>query len=299
MSVGSALRLVIGDWVTLIASYIIAKGFDYYKKPELNFDLNDLSIRNPHVEDIINPSKLVMFFCIITCLVIIGIQMFKGRLLTFDTHQVFMGVLFSYFFSSVIASLMKNFIGKARPDFIDVCKPDPMKVAQQLQMYNDTNSPDYILRTIFNTSVCTGVEKDINTGTESFPSSHSSSSFSIMGYLSLYIAGQVHLLNRKCNLWKFLIVSIPSLFALFVAISRVHDHRHHPTDVIAGSLLGIISAALTYFYFFPSLKDPNCDIPYQDRKDKTSNQMNQMNQVNHMNNMNQMNQMNQMGIHLK
>jgi len=47
-------------------------------------------------------------------------------------------------------------------------------------MYNDTNNPNYSLRTVFDTSVCTADVGLIYNGTESFPSSHSQSKESIL-----------------------------------------------------------------------------------------------------------------------
>lgn len=40
--------------------------------------------------------------------------------------------------------------------------------------------------------------------------------------------------------------SLPSCGAVFVAASRVSDYWHHPTDVLAGSILGIIVAYVSY-----------------------------------------------------
>ena len=35
------------------------------------------------------------------------------------------------------------------------------------------------------------------------------------------------------------------LYAIFTAISRITDHKHHPTDVMAGAILGSVLAAAT------------------------------------------------------
>jgi len=135
-------------------------------------------------------------------------------------------------------------------------------------MYNDTNNPNYSLRTVFDTSVCTADVSLIYNGTESFPSSHSQKVFSLMTYLTLYIAGQVHLLDNRCCLWKWFVSSVPIFYATFVAVSRISDHRHHPSDVAVGSFIGIVVSIMVYYFYYPSLKSPNCDIPYQDRKNK-------------------------------
>jgi len=44
-----------------------------------------------------------------------------------------------------------------------------------------------------------------------------------------------------------------ALIGVYICVSRVSDNKHHPSDVIAGALLGVVSALLvvctqpTYF----------------------------------------------------
>jgi len=87
-----------------------------------------------------------------------------------------------------------------------------------------------------------------------------------MSYIALYMAGQIHLFDGKCYLWKYCVVSVPYVFSIAISLSRVFDYRHHWEDVTVGSLIGLIVGTFTYFYYYPSLKDKNCDIPYQNRK---------------------------------
>lgn len=63
-------------------------------------------------------------------------------------------------------------------------------------------------------------------------------------------------MDNRGEAWKTLLVMIPSLAATLVAVSRIMDARHHPFDVITGSLLGIICACISYRQYFPSLNEP-------------------------------------------
>jgi len=92
-------------------------------------------------------------------------------------------------------------------------------------------------------------------GFRSFPSGHSSSAFAGLFYLSLYLTGKMHVLDSRGEVWKTLIVLIPSLGAALVAGSRIMDARHHPFDVLSGSLLGILVGWAAYRQFFPSPSD--------------------------------------------
>jgi membrane-associated phospholipid phosphatase len=69
-----------------------------------------------------------------------------------------------------------------------------------------------------------------NGGSQSFPSGHSSISFSAAEFM------------RKRYGWEF---GIPAYAAAsFVAYSRVESGAHHPHDVIAGAAIGIMSCYL-------------------------------------------------------
>lgn len=48
---------------------------------------------------------------------------------------------------------------------------------------------------------------------------------------------------------------IPTLAAALIAISRIMDARHHPFDVISGSLLGIMMAYGAYRQYFPPVSE--------------------------------------------
>ena len=74
-------------------------------------------------------------------------------------------------------------------------------------------------------------------------------------YLSLYLMGKLHVLDSRGEVWKTFVVLIPSLGAALIAGSRIMDARHHPFDVITGSLLGIATAWAAYRQYFPPLSD--------------------------------------------
>jgi membrane-associated phospholipid phosphatase len=71
-------------------------------------------------------------------------------------------------------------------------------------------------------------ERRPNGGTQSFPSGHSSISFSAAEFM------------RKRYGWEY---GIPAYAAAsFVAYSRVESREHYPHDVVAGAAIGIISS---------------------------------------------------------
>lgn len=102
----------------------------------------------------------------------------------------------------------------------------------------------------------------LHDGWRSFPSGHSSSAFSGLGYLSLFVAGQLHVLRPRTDLASALLAIAPLVGAALIAISRLEDYRHDVWDVTAGSVLGFLVALFSYRRYYPSLKARRCDVPY-------------------------------------
>ncbi|OUM57600.1 hypothetical protein PIROE2DRAFT_17361 [Piromyces sp. E2] len=162
-------------------------------------------------------------------------------------------------------SIKKNFAGRYRPDFLAYCDVDFKKVEQQFLYYQNITGgislDHYGPRKLFNTTICRGERSKIESEQKSFPSGHSSFAFVTMTYLTLYLAGQLRIFEGKGRAWKCFIVTIPLFFASYVPFSRLMNYRHHWQDVLAGSLIGIFFGVVVYYFFYPSLRDPNCDKP--------------------------------------
>jgi hypothetical protein len=99
--------------------------------------------------------------------------------------------------------------------------------------------------------ICHGDKSVIREGHKSFPSGHTSWSFSGLGFLSLYLSGKIQAFDGKGHVAKLCIVILPLLFAALVGISRVDDYWHHWQDVFAGGLLGLAISTICYLQFFP------------------------------------------------
>ena len=62
-------------------------------------------------------------------------------------------------------------------------------------------------------------------------------------------------MDNRGETWKTLLVMTPILAATLVAVSRIMDARHHPFDVITGSLLGVACAMVSYRQYFPPISE--------------------------------------------
>ncbi|KAF9904662.1 hypothetical protein EC991_002408 [Linnemannia zychae] len=90
-------------------------------------------------------------------------------------------------------------------------------------------------------------------------------SFAGLFYLSLWLAGKMHVFDRKGYSLKSVILMVPILTAILVTISRVEDYRHSPTDVGWGSIIGIFFAFFAYHQYYPSITTSRSHIPYPPR----------------------------------
>lgn len=109
-----------------------------------------------------------------------------------------------------ITDVIKNAVGRPRPDLIARCKPKPGTLDNTLVSFD----------------VCTETNHHIlHDGWRSFPSGHSSFAFSGLGFIALYFAGQMHVFRPGTDLGKSLIALAPLLGAAMIAISRCEDYR--------------------------------------------------------------------------
>lgn len=110
-----------------------------------------------------------------------------------------------------ITDVIKNAVGRPRPDLISRCKPA-------------LGTPKDELVTI---SVCTETDHHtLHDGWRSFPSGHSSLSFAGLGFLALFFAGQTHVFRPRTDLSRTLLSIAPLLGAAMIAISRCEDYRY-------------------------------------------------------------------------
>ncbi|KAL4924194.1 phosphatase PAP2 family protein [Aspergillus undulatus] len=158
-----------------------------------------------------------------------------------------LGFLTALMLTSLLTDIIKNAVGRPRPDLISRCQPRKGTPQSMLVMWTVCTQPN---------------EHILQEGWRSFPSGHSSFSFAGLGYLSLFFSGQMHVFRPRTDLCRCLLVLIPIICALMVAISRLEDYRHDVYDVTSGTILGSVTAHFCYRRYFPPLRSFRCDTPY-------------------------------------
>ncbi|EXJ72581.1 uncharacterized protein A1O5_03727 [Cladophialophora psammophila CBS 110553] len=237
-------------FVLLLAVYIWVQFF--FEPVHQMFRLDNRAKQYPHalVERVsAGENILVAGVGPLVVLIIWAVVMRPG---VHHAHVTILGLLISLFLASLLTDIIKNAIGRPRPDLIARCKPE-------------AGTPEHELVTIV---VCTETDHHtLHDGWRSFPSGHSSWAFAGLGYLALFLAGQMHVFRPHADLARILIFLAPLAGAALVAMSRLADYRHDIYDVTCGSLLGMSVAYITYRRYFRPLRHPKCDVPYPNRAD--------------------------------
>jgi diacylglycerol diphosphate phosphatase/phosphatidate phosphatase len=154
-------------------------------------------------------------------------------------HVSLLGLCISLMLTTFITDLIKNGVGRPRPDLIARCLPRP-------------DTPEHELVTW---EVCTQTDHHtLHDGFRSFPSGHSSFSWGGLGYLSLFLAGQLGAWRRGAAMVKVVVVGLPAVAAVLVTVSRTEDYRHDVFDVCVGSLIGMGMGYFSYVSVLPWLR---------------------------------------------
>jgi diacylglycerol diphosphate phosphatase/phosphatidate phosphatase len=191
------------------------------------FFLSNLNIQYPHalVERVpvvwnIIYAGVIPFFTLVLWLALSRASLHKwnvtilGFLIAYEFFSPFDRVWLtrlSIILTCFITDVVKNAVGRPRPDLISRCKPA-------------SGTPKDQLVTI---EVCTETDHHIlHDGWRSFPSGHSSFAFSGLGFLALFFCGQLHVFRPRTDLGRALIALAPILGAAMIAISRCEDYRY-------------------------------------------------------------------------
>ncbi|ORX51526.1 acid phosphatase/Vanadium-dependent haloperoxidase [Piromyces finnis] len=242
------------DWIFILLVIIATVPFAIIKPFEREFRLNDDTISHPYKEGESFSVPLLIFCTVGLPVILIVCYHTYTKDLKYSLHQSIMGFCVSISLTMFVTTLIKVSVGRYRPDFISRCQVNITKVEEIYNSYKFSNKIDFGPRNLYNTTICTNPDTSvIDEGRKSFPSGHSSFAFSTLTFLSLFLAGKIHLYDGNYIFWKLVAALAPNILALYIAITRISDYRHHWQDIVVGSFIGIFFSVLSYFYYFPFL----------------------------------------------
>jgi len=116
------------------------------------------------------------------------------------------------------------------------------------------------------TKKCMGDLEHVREANFSFPSGHSSLICCGMTFLVWYLHGAtgIHTVqhNESSRFFSLTVCAcLPMMWALFVATSRLVDHWHHPSDILAGLALGFVTSTIAYHHWYPPIWSAYAGIP--------------------------------------
>lgn len=143
--------------------------------------------------------------------------------------------LFGVFTVQLLSGVCKLTAGRLRPHFMTVCQPGLVECGTWA-------SPSYVTN-----YTCVGdsqlfPDEDVRNhrvreARLSFLSGHASLANYSMMYSIMFIQTRTRS-SQAFRLVRGLLQAVLLLYAVVVSLSRVSDNKHHPTDVIAGAVLG-------------------------------------------------------------
>ncbi|TDH73449.1 hypothetical protein CCR75_006164 [Bremia lactucae] len=165
------------------------------------------------------------------------------RVIPHDTRDFLLSLFQSVALSIFLTQFIKNVTGRFRPSFYDMC------------------GWDFDVMWDGVTNLCTDDDGE-KEGRKSFPSGHASFAWASMLVLTLYLLGrsrlnsEVHSISTLQGGKKSLLLIVcclPIVLASWIAITRCIDNWHHYSDILAGSVIGAVSATFAFSYNYGSI----------------------------------------------
>lgn len=247
--------------------------------PSISYPLKPDLVSNAvlYVASVVIPAILMALICLIIVPSISDARSFpKGTLWKrklWEWHSAWLGLALSTLGAIAITSGLKVLAGKPRPHLLNVCDPDlsPESIARWRVggLGTDLNSSVPIMVTFH---ICRNTDaSQIKNAFASWPSGHSSTSWSGLFYFTLFICAKFGLripfLRTPATTgspsrgpeprsqaaappaYLILLAWIPVGGALFISISRWFDYRHHGIDIFSGAALGIFCAWISFHFY--------------------------------------------------
>ena len=154
-----------------------------------------------------------------------------------DSHAGICSLMLAIGFSEGLTQILKLVVLRRRPNFYHLCQFS------------------------IQTKRCTADYHHVLEAQMSFPSGHTSLSFCGMTVLVWFFLGRLNYPWSR-NKVLYLTCFLPWVYACLVGVSRIVDHWHHPSDVLAGFALGTMCATISYHLWYPPVLSGDSGVPY-------------------------------------
>ena len=226
-----------------------------YGRPFLRgYYCNDSSIKKPLISQTIPISLLLVVTGSLAFISFVFVESIKtvqtnrlcekviSQCKKVSCNVIFLTAMFIYGIEITVfvTNLGKYTVGRLRPQFIAVCQPDWLRI--NCTDANDTKKP------IDGDEVCKTMDgKMLRDARLSFPSGHASFAAFSAFFLISYIENEITCHSKWAIIPKLFVQVIFGYAAFYCGLTRVSDFKHHPTDVLAGFVIGITIGALIQY----------------------------------------------------
>ncbi|KAI3378443.1 hypothetical protein SNEBB_000223 [Seison nebaliae] len=270
----SALTRIVMDVIALMAIGFFYFGLTFGVDPTVRpFYCDDRTIRQEFRNSTIPNWALILLAMVFPMIMIFFTEIIIGAFSSMRNHYDISFFCFRYNISYTLYSAYSNLmqyalggagvilitaigkitVGRLRPHFFNRCQPVnldcPVNSTKLITSYECAN-PNF---------------DEVKETRLSFPSGHASSMFYGMVFLSLYLKD----LNRRHRYSSVVLMMQALLLSLatFVALTRYIDHKHHPTDILTGTILGVAFGFIVAYRL-----RRNIDTIWNNGDDKTGSQ---------------------------
>ena len=226
---------VTGLLIMLILVWVIAHPADRFlpdDDPQMMYPYEDQTVPTYllFVLAVLLPIAVMSCFLVIQRL----LNQIDNSTLAHNLHHIAYGFIFIVILSLLVVEVLKVSIGRYRPNFL----------AARAQNPSDTEEAQL-----------------------SWPSGHSALSFACCTFLSYFLSTKLGLRSKRYagRLWLMLVCWSPYALSFFIAASRIFDYWHHPSDVMAGIVIGLLIGFLSVTQIFDEQ-----GRPYNRLKDRDS-----------------------------
>ncbi|KAG9234319.1 phosphatidic acid phosphatase type 2/haloperoxidase [Amylocarpus encephaloides] len=218
--------------------------------PAASFDNTGSSLRPP--SDLSyqwKPEPLPSELCgvLVVIIPIVVVIVFQSRNFNVrDLHAGISGSLKAVVATAFVCTILKQVVGGFRPHFVDVCRPDPKFIAEDMALG----------RYWFNATACSGDSYEVRRAMQSFPSGHAANSFSSGTFITLYLNAKLKTFADQSTFLPTLILTIaPLLLASLVSGSMYVSNQHHANDIVFGIIIGLLFGFSAYRSVYTAVFD--------------------------------------------
>ncbi|PHH71169.1 hypothetical protein CDD82_6712 [Ophiocordyceps australis] len=202
------------------------------------------------------PSWLAGIISIGTPIVVYLAALVRIRCL-WDATASIMGSIASILLASLFQVIVKQLVGGFRPYFLQVCMPDPHRLARDASLNRTGLNAVGYRQLMYSTDVCTQPNAArLKNAITSFPSGHSTAAFAGFGFLFFWLNAKLKVwADHRPAFWKLGLTMLPLVAATVFACILTVDAAHNWYDVAGGSVIGVVGALAGYRWSYAAIWD--------------------------------------------